>query len=468
MNRLRNLAGVLAAFAASACTSLAPDYQRPAAPVPVAWSAPGAAGAPDGTAAADMAWRDFFVDERLQQVIARALERNRDLRVAALNIEQARAQYRIQRADQFPSVGLAASQSAQRVPGDLNASGESAVVRQYGVSAGISAWELDFFGRVRSLRDAALEQYLASEEAHRSAHISLLAEVAVAWLQLAADRERLDLARRTLETRRKTLELTRASFEAGAASALELRQSQGEMERARADVAAFTAFAARTANALALLAGDALPEKWLPQRLDAGAARLAELSAGIPAEVLARRPDVVAAEHRLRAANASIGAARAAFFPRITLTATAGTASAELGGLFAGGSGTWSFLPQLTLPIFEAGRLAASLDVAEVRRDIGVAEYERAIQEAFREVADALAERAMLGEEVDARQQLLAAARESHRLSEARYEAGVDSFLVLLDAQRTLYGAEQELIATRLAEVANRVAVYKALGGGWQ
>lgn len=468
MNRLRTLALALAVLGASACTTLAPDYQRPAAPVAASW--PASAGERDAAAAvaADLAWHEFFEDERLRRVVELALAHNRDLRVAALNIEQARAQYRIQRAEQFPALGLSASQNAQRVPGDLNASGESMLSRQYGVSLGIASWELDFFGRVRSLRDAALEQYLASEEAHRSARLSLVAEVGGAWLQLAADNERLELARRTLETRRKGLELTQASYEAGAASALELRQSQGEMERARADVAAFGARVARATNALALLAGQPLPDALLPVRLDTTVTRLAELPAGLPGEVLVRRPDIVAAEHRLRAANANIGAARAAFFPRITLTAATGTASAELGGLFESGSRAWSFIPQLTLPIFEAGRLAANLDVAEVRRDIAVAEYERSIQGAFREVADALAERATLGEEADARQMLLAAARESHRLSEARYRAGVDSFLVLLDAQRTLYGAEQELIATRLAEATNRITVYKVLGGGWQ
>ncbi|THF62179.1 AdeC/AdeK/OprM family multidrug efflux complex outer membrane factor [Pseudothauera rhizosphaerae] len=467
MNKLRILALALVTLGTGACTTLAPDYQRPAAPVPAAWAyAPAAESG--AAAAADIGWRDFLADERLRRVVELALEHNRDLRVAVLNIEQARAQYRIQRADQFPSLGLTASQNAQRVPGDLNTSGESMVSRQYGVSAGIASWELDFFGRVRSLRDAALEQYLASEEAHRSAHIALVTEVATAWLQVAADRERLDLARRTLETRRKAYDLTRASFEAGAVSALDLHQTRGEMESARADAAAFESSAARAENALALLTGRAVPAELLPAGLDVAATRLAELPAGTPADVLVSRPDIVAAEHRLRAANANIGAARAAFFPRITLTASTGTASAELGGLFEGGSRAWSFLPQLTLPIFEAGRLTANLDLAEVRRDITVAEYERAIQGAFREVADALAERATLGEQLDARRGLQAAALESHRLSEARYRAGVDSFLVLLDAQRTLYGAEQELIAARLADAANRVTVYKVLGGGWQ
>jgi len=432
--------------------------------VPAAWE-----GAVAGErAAADIAWREYFADERLRRVIELALEHNRDLRVAALNIEQARAQYRIQRADQFPALGVTASQNAQRVPGDLNSSGQSMVSRRYGVSVGIASWELDFFGRVRSLRDAVLEQYLASEAAHRSARIALVAETATAWLQLAADRERLETARRTLAARRTTVELTQASFEAGVASALELRQTQAEMQRARADVAQYSTSVARAANALSLLVGDSLPEALLPASFELTLTEVATLPAGLPAEVLIRRPDILAAEHRLRAANANIGAARAAFFPRITLTAGAGTASAELGGLFDSGSRAWNFLPQLSLPIFEGGRLAASLNVAEVRRDIAVAEYERAIQSAFREVADALAERASLGEAVDAAQRLVAAAQESHRLSAARRQAGVDSLLVLLDAQRTLYAAEQTLIATRLAEAANRVTLYKVLGGGWQ
>lgn len=468
MKRLSTVLIALVTVGASACTSLAPDYLRPAAPVPSAWPVAAAAGADAAAEGLDaIAWRDFFSDARLQQVIERALAHNRDLRVAALNIEQARAQYRIQRADRLPALGLGASHSAQRIPDDLAAGGDATISRRYGVALDVTGWELDFFGRVRSLRDAALEQYLASEAAHRSAHLALVAEVATAWLQLAADRERLALVERTVETRREALALTQASFEAGVASALELQQSQGELERARADAATFAARVARAENALALLAGEALPAELLPARLDATVARLAEPPAGLPAEVLTRRPDITAAEHRLRAANANIGAARAAFFPRITLTASAGTASTELGGLFEGGSRTWSFLPQLTLPIFDAGRLAANLDVAEVRRDIAVAEYERAIQSAFREAADVLADRATLGNELAARRSLAAAAQESQRLSEARYRAGVDSFLVLLDAQRTLYAAEQELIATRLAEAANRVALYKVLGGGW-
>ena len=465
MSRLRILAVALAAAGLSACTTLAPDYQRPAAPVAAAWPAAGAAA---DTVAADSAWRELYVDERLQALIERALEHNRDLRVAALNIEAARAQYGIQRADQLPSLALGATQNAQRVPGDLNSSGESMVSRQYAVTLGITSWELDFFGRVRSLRDAALEQYLASEQAHRSARISLVAEVAAAWLQLAAEGDTHALAAHTVETRESALRLIRASHDAGVAGALELRQSEGELARARADLAASAARLARARNALEVLAGGPLAAQWLPQRLHGDAARLAELPAGLPAEVLASRPDVSAAEHRLRAANANIGAARAAFFPRITLTASSGSASAGLSGLFEGGSRAWSFVPQLTLPIFEAGRLAASLDLAEVRRDIAVAEYEKAVQQAFREVADALAERDSAVATVAARSAVAEAAAASLELAEARYEAGVDGFLVLLDAQRTHYAAEQELIAARLAEASSRVTAYKVLGGGWQ
>ena len=468
--RMRSLVVALSAATLGAC-SMIPAYERPAAPVPASFpQAQPTPAATDAVAPAvdTLAWRDYFADVRLQRTIELALANNRDLRVAALNIERARAQYGIQRADLFPSIAVSGGQSAQRVPGDLSMSGDSTVNRQYSADLGFASYELDFFGRVRSLEEQALQTYLGTEEARRSAQISLVAEVANAWLRLAADRERLALARDTFETRKKSFELTRRSFELGAVSGLELRQSETLMQTARADAARYAALVAQDENALALVAGGAVPAELQPQAIGERVAAVAELPAGVPSEVLARRPDVAQAERALMAANASIGAARAAFFPRITLTATAGSASSSLDGLFDGGSGAWSFVPQIRLPIFEAGRLQASLDVAEIQRDIQIAQYEKAIQSAFREVADALAERATLAEQLDARRSLVAAAKKSFELSEARYKGGVDSYLNLLDAQRSLYGAELELIGTRLADATNRVALYKALGGGWQ
>ena len=465
MSPLRTLTVAIAASLASACTMI-PEYQRPAAPVPASF--PNAAQAAAATSADAIAWHDYFADARLREVIALALTNNRDLRVAALNIEQARAQYRIQRADLFPSIDAIGGQTAQRLPGDLSSSGEADVIRQYSATVGFSAYELDFFGRIRSLNAQALEIYFGTEEARRSAQISLVAEVASTWLTLAFDRERLALARNTYETRLKSHDLIRRSSEAGAVSALDVHQSQQLLQSARADVARFSSFVAQDENALALIVGAPVPADLLPATLTDTVSAVAELPAGVPSEVLTRRPDVLQAERSLRAANASIGAARAAFFPSISLTAAAGTASSTLDGLFGGGSGTWNFIPLIRIPIFEAGRLQASLDVAEVQRDINVAFYEKTIQTAFREVADALAERATLAERLDARRQQVEATQAAFRLSEARYKGGVDSFLGLLDAQRSLYLAEQELIVVRLADAANRVALYKVLGGGWQ
>ncbi len=463
MFALRTFALVLTAVLAGGCT-LIPDYLRPAAPVPEVFpDAPRAAA--EAPAVDTVAWRDHFADAQLREVIALALANNRDLRVAALNIEKAHAQYGIQRADLYPAIGANAGQTAQRLP---NGSGGGDVSRAYSATIGFSAYELDFFGRIRSLNAQALELYLGTEEARRSAQISLVAEVARAWLTLAADRERLALALRTLETRQKSFDLTQRSFDAGAVSALDLRQADTLLQGARADAARYRSVVAQDEHTLALLAGAPVPGEWLASQLPDGVTAVAELPAGVPSETLTRRPDILQAERALRAANASIGAARAAFFPRITLTAAAGTASTSLDDLFGSGSGAWSFIPQLRVPIFEAGRLQASLDVAEVQRDIQVALYEKAIQSAFREVADTLAERATLTEQLDARRRLVDAATASFRLSDARYRGGVDSYLGLLDAQRALYAAEQDLIAVRLAEAANRVTLYKALGGGWR
>ncbi len=464
--RLRRATLAAAASLLAACTTLAPEYRQPEAPIPGTWSGE----APASVAhAGERAWHEVFLDPRLRQVIAQALGNNRDLRVAALTIEVARARYRIQRADLLPTVEGDAGSTIRRVPGDLSGSGAATISRQHALSVGITTWELDLFGRVRSLRDQALETYLATGEAARAAQVSLVAEIANAWLTLAADRSLLALAHDTLAAQQQTLEITRRSVELGATSQLELSQLQTTVARARADVASQTAQVAKDRNALDLLTGVPVGEALLPASLDdTGTMQLAELPVGLSSELLLRRPDVMQAERALRAAHANIGAARAAFFPTISLTASAGTASASLDKLFEAGQQAWSFMPSVSLPIFNAGALAASLEVAELQRDINVASYEQAIQSAFREVADALADRATIADRVSAGRDLVSAAREGFTLSEARTRNGLDSYLTQLDAQRTLYSAEQSLIATRLAEAASRVTLYKVLGGGWQ
>ncbi|HWL27578.1 MAG TPA: AdeC/AdeK/OprM family multidrug efflux complex outer membrane factor [Burkholderiaceae bacterium] len=466
------LGPLAAALFLAGCASLAPDYERPAMPVGSNWPQGPAYRAMDtsavGTPAADITWQQFIIDDRLRQVVETALNNNRDLRVALLNIERARAQYGVQRAETLPSIGVSGSGAAQRVPADLSPTGQEGITRQYSAGVGISAYELDLFGRVRSLKDEALQRYLATQEAHKTVHIALVAEVANAWLSLAADQERLDLARRTLDSQQQSYALTRRSQELGAASMLDLRQAQTLVESARVDVARFTSHIAQDRNALELLVGSRLPDSLLPAGQGDGAATLSELRASLPSDVLQSRPDVVRAERLLQAANANIGAARAAFFPRIALTASAGTASNALGSLFDGGTGFWSFLPQLDLPIFDGGRNRANLKISEADRDIALAEYEKSVQVAFREVADALAERGTLGEQLDAQRDLVDASEHNKALADARYRSGVDSYLNVLDAQRNLYAAQQELITLRLANSSNHVALYKALGGGWK
>jgi multidrug efflux system outer membrane protein len=454
---------IFAAILAGGC-SFMPDYRQPPAPVP-AMIGEGAAAA---VALDAIAWRDYFADDRLRQAIALALEHNRDLRIAALNIEKARAQYGIQKAELFPAIGAEGSQSAQRLPSDLSLSGKPMISRQYTATIGFTAYELDFFGRIRSLNAQALELYLGSEEARRSAQISLVAEVARAWLALGANRERLALAEKTLATRLESVKLIRHSFEVGAVSALDLHQAESLMETARGDVARYRTQVAQDEHALMLVVGTQVPDALLPAALTDTVSSVAAIPAGVPSDVLLHRPDILQTERALRAANASIGAARAAFFPSISLTAGAGSASASLDGLFGSGSGVWSFIPRITIPIFTAGRLQANLDLAEIQRDINVAQYEKAIQAAFREVADVLSERANIAEQITGQENLVKATADSQRLAQNRYNHGADTYLALLDAQRTRYAAEQGLIGIRLAEAINRVTLYKALGGGWQ
>lgn len=449
------------------CT-LAPEYTRPAAPVPADWPTGEAyretrPAAPASTAA-ELPWREFFTDERLQKIIGIALNNNRDLRLAALNVERARAYYGIQRGELLPTVQAVGSGSKERVPADLSSTRSAMTPERYGVNLGISSWEIDFFGRIRSLKDRALEEYLATDEARRGAQILLVSTVAQAYLALAADREALKLVVSTLETQEASYQLIRKSYDVGLASKLDLRRAQSQVDAARGDVARYTQLAAQDENALNLLVGSPLPPALLPTELGR-VTPPQEISSSLSSELLLRRPDVLAAEHRLKAANTNIGAARAAFFPRISLTTAIGTASADLSGLFKSGQGTWSFAPQISMPIFDA-RTWSAYDVTKVEREISVAQYEKAIQAAFREVADALAVRGTVNRQAAAQQSLVDAVAETYRLSQARYTRGIDSYLGVLDAQRSLYGAQQGLIALRLAGVANQVTLYRVLGGG--
>jgi len=450
----------------SACT-LAPRYTRPAAPVQPAYENAEAAGA--GEAAADIGWKQFFPDAELQSLLARAVANNRDLRVATLNVEAARAQYRIQRADLVPAIDAEGTSNNQRVPADLSTTGQSELLRSYSAGLGVTAFELDLFGRVRSLRRSALEQYFSLEETRTAAQLLLVSEVANAWLTLIADRDLLELARNTRDSQRQSFDLTKLRFDAGVSSEIDLHRSETAWRQAEVDIAAQTRRVAQDRNALALLVGEPLPPEVAAGEHAIDAQTFSKtLPAGLPAELLVRRPDVRAAEHALKAANADIGAARAAFFPRISLTASAGSASSHLSGLFKSGSYGWTMAPQLILPIFDAGRNRAGLDSANAGRDIAVAQYEKAIQTAFREVSDALAGRATLGEQLRAQQAQANAEAIRFKLADLRYQNGVASYLDQLDAQRSLFAARQAVVQTRLAQLQSQVTLYKTLGGGWK
>jgi len=451
------------------CT-LAPPYSRPAPPIPPQWpSGPAyeqAGATPNAPLAPDLDWREFFRDEHLQQVIGLALTNNRDLRLAALNVQRARAIYGIQRAELFPALSATASGGKQRASADLTPPGQPRTTEQYQVDLGILAWEIDFFGRLRSLEDQALEEYLASKQARRSAQVLLVSSVANAYLALAADREGLALAKATFKTQRAAYKLVRRQYTAGIATELDLHQAQTLVDAARRDMAIYTERIAQGENALNLLAGTPVPADLLPRDLD-HIRPLRDIAPGLPSDVLLRRPDVLQAEGLLKAANANVGAARAAFFPRISLTTTLGTASDELSGLFQSGTGAWSYAPQIVMPIFDA-RTWSALEASKVQSKIAVAEYERAIQNAFREVADALATRSTVDQQLAAQQSLVDALAETHRLATLRFEKGIDNYLAVLDAQRSLFAAQQGLVALRLAKVASIVQLYAALGGGWQ
>ncbi len=447
--------------------SMAPQYNQPDAPVPEQWPQGDAykgVQTVDVQTVPGLSRQEFFADPQLQELIELSLENNRDLRLAALNVERARALYGIQRAELFPVVNTVAAGGKQRRSSDLIAPGDSRTVEQYGVNLGVVAWEIDFFGRIRSLRDQALEAYLATDEARRGAQIALVAEVARTYLTLAADRENLALAQSTLATQQSSYELVKKRFEVGLAAEIDLRRAQVPVETARRNVAIYTQRGAQDKNALILLAGGAVPEHLLPTALS-HVTPLQELSAGLTSEVLLQRPDILAAEHQLKGAYAFIGAARSAFFPRISLTTSLGTASDELSGLFSSGTGTWSFAPLVVMPVFDA-RTWAAYRVSKADQQIALTRYEKTIQVAFREVADNLAVQGTIDQQVDAQQGLVVAVSETYRLANARYNQGIDSYLGVLDAQRTQFAAQQVLVLLRLSKITNQVNLYAVLGGG--
>jgi multidrug efflux system outer membrane protein len=456
------LATALAAtLALAGCASMAPPYAPPPLPVAAQYPENDAAGAH----APDVAWQAYFADARLQALIAQALASNRDIRIAALRVEEARAAYGMQRAEQFPTIALGASGSRARVPGDLSLTGNPMTSAQYQAGLNVSAWELDFWGRVRSLKDSALQTLLASDEARRAVGVALVAQVANGYLGLRELDERVALARATVDSRAESLRIFTRRFEVGSISKLDLTQVETLLSQALSLSAQLEQARAVQAHALAQLVGgpvDLMPDT---RRFD-DASVLQPLHAGLPSALLAQRPDLMAAEHQLRAAQANIGAARAAFFPTISLTAAYGTASAELSGLFDSGSGAWNFAPRLVLPIFDAGRIRANMDLAEVRRDVAVANYEKSVQGAFREVADALSNHRWLALQVDIGKTTLAAQSERARLAKLRYDNGAAPYLEVLDAQRDLLTVEQQLVQTRRALLSSQVSLYAALGGG--
>ena len=464
----------VAALLLSAC-SLAPWYEQPAAPVSrtypqgEAYRAQAAAieaeRSAKGEAAADIGWREFFVDERLQRLVEIALANNRDLRMSALNIEAARARYQITRAELFPALNAAASRARTRTPDDM----QSAPDNPYNLySAGLQAsWEIDFWGRIKSLKDQALAQYFATAHARKAAEITLVSQVADQYLAMLSADELIQRTRATLKTAQDSHGLTTVRFNAGVGTELDLYQAQSMVEQAEASLHAQLRARAQAENALVLLIGEPLPAD-LPQGLPLEAqALLADIPEGLPADLLTRRPDIMQAEQLLIAANAHIGAARAAFFPNISLTGAYGSQSLAFSGLFKSASLAWSFVPQLSLPIFTGGANVANLELAQIRKRIEIANYEKSIQSAFREVADGLAARGAYDQEIAALERNALANQRSLTLSELRYQNGVDSYLPVLTAQTHLYAAEQALIHARLARLSNLIGLYRALGGGW-
>jgi multidrug efflux system outer membrane protein len=458
---------VVAALLTGCSGMLAPSYQRPASPVPASWPTGPAYGKAQGSGnVADIGWREFILDQKLQKLVEMSLANNRDLRISALKIEKARAAYGIARADLFPSISATATGTHAQTATDLTSSGAKRVTHSYTAGVGFSSYELDFFGRLQNLKDVALETYLQTEEARNSSQLTLIAEVATGYLTLAADQELLRLAQDTLKSQQATYAMSLRSFEVGINSQVDLSSAQSSVDSARVSVATYTSQVAQDRNALQVLVGASLPEELLPTGPVETVSLFRELPIGLSSEVLLNRPDLRADEHLLKSDNANIGAARAAFFPSISLTASVGSGSTALRRLFSSGNGTWSFIPTLNLPIFEGGKLQAELDEAKTTRAIDVAQYEKDIQTAFQEVSNALADHGTLGNKLEAQKSLTDAYSRSYTLAQARYRSGIDSYLTSLVSQRSLFSAQQSLVSVKLAQQTNLVTLYKVLGGG--
>ena len=455
---------MLAALCLAGCT-LAPKYTRPAAPVPSELPDAGSSAvSAAGPAAAELQWREFFADEKLRKLIELALENNRDLKIATLNVERARALYGIQRDELLPSVYGAASRTREHTPADLSPTGREATSNVYSATLGVSSWELDLFGRVQSLKNQALERYFATDEARRAAQISLISGVAQAYLTLAADQENLKLAKSTFEAQQTSFDLIGKRYQVGIATELDLSRAQTQVDNARRDAAHYTQMVASDENALNLLLGSAAPKELLPTDLS-GTRPPKSLPAELRSEVLLSRPDVMQDEHGLKGAYANIGAARAALFPSISLTTSIGTASSELNGLFDAGSRVFRVMPQVTVPIFDM-RVWHAYKVSKIDREIALATYEKAVQSAFRDTADALAALGTVDEQLAAQKSMVEAVSKTYKLSSARYSKGIDNYLNVLDAQRSLYGAQQGLVALKLQKDLSQVRLYAVLGGG--
>ncbi|MBF0118138.1 MAG: efflux transporter outer membrane subunit [Desulfobacterales bacterium] len=451
----------------SSCT-LAPKYSRPDAPVPANW--------PTGTSydeskysvvssnPSKLSWKEFFTYNRLKKIIEISLNNNRDMRLASLNVEKVRNLYGIQRAELFPTVNAVGIGNKQGVPKDLSMTGESMTTEQYGINLGIASWEIDLFGRIRSLQNRALEEYLSTEQAMRGAQIALVTEVSRAYLTLAADRENLKLSESTLKAQREAYDLVQKLDEIGLGAKLDIRRVQTQVDTARENVIRFRQLVAQDKNALDLLAGSLVPEELLPEDIEK-VTPPKEIYPGLSSTALLNRPDIMAAEHRLKGAYAFIGAARAAFFPRISLITSLGTASDELSNLFSSGSNTWNFAPQIAIPIFDA-RTWSAFRVSEAERKIALTQYEKTVQNAFREVADTLAVQVTVDQQIKAHESLLEASSEIYAISQERYRNGIDTYLSVLDAQRALFSAQQGLIALRFIKLTNHVRLYAVLGGG--